>query len=261
MPLHIIYLLYNLELSHTIKYPQITSKQWVPIDAGRFAPFFKSYSDQCTELSTIFGSALHYPNNDSFTIWDAKQQEVRPACQIEPSTPSEVSQVLEILVHYWCYFSVKGGGHSRNPGDSNSVGGVTVDLDRMTQVDILEHGNRALVGWGATSYQVYEALDAHNLSFVGGRVGTVGVGGFTLGGGTSPFSNKYGWALDNVYEYEVRLSLESLEALFPYPECFILYRSRMTTDTNKGGPCKRNDRQRQRDSQSWSILRPQRRWE
>ncbi|BAE58837.1 unnamed protein product [Aspergillus oryzae RIB40] len=180
MPLHIIYLLYNLELSHTIKYPQITSKH-----------------DQCTELSTIFGSALHYPNNDSFTIWDAKQQEVRPACQIEPSTPSEVSQVLEILVHYWCYFSVKGGGHSRNPGDSNSVGGVTVDLDRMTQVDILEHGNRALV---------YEALDAHNLSFVGGRVGTVGVGGFTLGGGTSPFSNKYGWALDNVYEYEVVLA-------------------------------------------------------
>ncbi|OOO13893.1 FAD linked oxidase domain-containing protein [Aspergillus oryzae] len=145
-----------------------------------------NYHDQCTELSTIFGSALHYPNNDSFTIWDAKQQEVRPACQIEPSTPSEVSQVLEILVHYWCYFSVKGGGHSRNPGDSNSVGGVTVDLDRMTQV--------------------YEALDAHNLSFVGGRVGTVGVGGFTLGGGTSPFSNKYGWALDNVYEYEVVLA-------------------------------------------------------
>ncbi|GMG41884.1 unnamed protein product [Aspergillus oryzae var. brunneus] len=162
----------------------------------RTQPYNKSYSNQCTELSTIFGSALHYPNNDSFTIWDAKQQEVRPACQIEPSTPSEVSQVLEILVHYWCYFSVKGGGHSRNPGDSNSVGGVTVDLDRMTQVDILEH------------------------------VGTVGVGGFTLGGGTSPFSNKYGWALDNVYEYEVRLSLESLEALFPYPECFILYRSR-----------------------------------
>ncbi|KAK6829302.1 hypothetical protein RU639_003305 [Aspergillus parasiticus] len=160
----------------------------------------------CTELSTVFGSALHYPGNDSFTIWDAKQQEVRPACRVEPSTPSEVSQVLEILVHYWCYFSVKGGGHSRNPGDSNSVGGVTVDLDRMTQVDILEHGNRARVGGGATSYQVYEALDAHNLSFVGGRVGTVGVGGFTLGGGTSPFSNKYGWALDNVYEYEVVLA-------------------------------------------------------
>ncbi|KAE8160390.1 hypothetical protein BDV40DRAFT_313915 [Aspergillus tamarii] len=180
---------YSLELRQTAEYPQAASKH-----------------NQCTELSTVFGSAFHYPGNDSFMIWDAKQQEVRPACRVEPSTALEVSRVLEILVHHWCYFSVKGGGHSRNPGDSNSVGGVTVDLDRMTQVNILEPGNRARVGGGATSYQIYEALDARNLSFVGGRVGTVGVGGFTLGGGTSPFSNKYGWAVDNVYEYEVVLA-------------------------------------------------------
>jgi FAD/FMN-containing dehydrogenase len=82
---------------------------------------------------------------------------------------------------------------------------VTIDLHRIAQVDIL-NGNRARVGGGANTHQVYEALDAHNLSFVGGRVGTVGVGGFTLGGGTSPFSNKYGWALDNVYEYEAVLA-------------------------------------------------------
>ncbi|GJC84385.1 FAD-linked oxidoreductase azaL [Colletotrichum liriopes] len=43
------------------------------------------------------------------------------------------------------------------------------------------------------------------MSYVGGRSPQVGAGGFTLGGGTSPFANKYGWALDNVYEYEVYL--------------------------------------------------------
>ncbi|RAK96474.1 FAD-binding oxidoreductase [Aspergillus ibericus CBS 121593] len=162
----------------------------------------------CASLSNSFGpDAFHYPYDDSnFTIWDAKQQEVRPACRVEPSTASDVSNIINTLVSNWCHFAVKGGGHSRNPGDSNSIGGVTVDLDRMTSVEILEDGNKARVGGGATSYQVYAALDAHNLSFVGGRVGTVGVGGFTLGGGTSPFSNKYGWALDNVYEYEVVLS-------------------------------------------------------
>lgn len=83
---------------------------------------------------------------------------------------------------------------------------MTVDLDRIAQVEILGNGIRARVGGGANTYQVFAALDAHNLSFVGGRVGTVGMGGFTLGGGTSPFSNRYGWALDNVYEYEVVLS-------------------------------------------------------
>ncbi|KAJ5664195.1 FAD-binding domain-containing protein [Penicillium longicatenatum] len=160
----------------------------------------------CSELSLNFGPAFHWPQNDNFTIWDAKQQEVHPACRVEPSSAKDVANVLRILVDHWCYFSVKGGGHSRNPGDSNSVGGVTVDLDRLSSVDILEGGAQARVGGGATTIQVYEALESQNLSFVGGRVGSVGVGGFILGGGTSPFSNKYGWSLDNVYEYEVVLA-------------------------------------------------------
>ncbi|KAJ9374490.1 CAZyme family AA7 [Paecilomyces variotii] len=160
----------------------------------------------CAQLSEAFGSALHYGDTDNFTIWDAKQQEVHPACRVEPSDASDVAKILEILLSNWCYFSVKGGGHSRNPGDSNSIGGVTVDLDRIRNIEISEDGSRARVGGGATTFQVYQALESRNLSFVGGRVGTVGIGGFTLGGGTSPFSNKYGWALDNVYEYEVVLA-------------------------------------------------------
>ncbi|KAK4868055.1 hypothetical protein LT330_007253 [Penicillium expansum] len=160
----------------------------------------------CAQLSTIFGSAVHYPPDDSFVIWDAKQQEVHPSCRIEPSSASDVAKLLNVLVDHWCYFSVKGGGHSRNAGDSNSVGGVTVDLDLLRQVEVLDNGTKARVGGGATSIQVYHALESHNLSYVGGRVGSVGMGGFTLGGGTSPFSNKYGWALDNVFEYEVVLA-------------------------------------------------------
>ncbi|RDW67425.1 FAD-binding oxidoreductase [Aspergillus mulundensis] len=160
----------------------------------------------CTELSTLFGPALHYPVTDNFTIWDAKQQEVTPACRVEPSTASDVSQILHVLVDTWCHFAVKGGGHSRHAGDSNSIGGVTIDLDRISTVEVLDNGTKARVGGGANTNQVYSALDAHNLSFVGGRVGTVGIGGFTLGGGTSPFSNKYGWALDNVFEYEIVLA-------------------------------------------------------
>ncbi|GIJ89551.1 hypothetical protein Asppvi_008493 [Aspergillus pseudoviridinutans] len=169
-------------------------------------PGYHSPLQTCAQLSTVFGSALHYPDNDNFLIWDAKQQEVHPACRVEPSSATDVAKVLNILVEHWCYFSVKGGGHSRNPGDSNSAGGVTVDLDRMREVQVLDNGTKACVGGGATTFQVYHALESRNLSFVGGRVGTVGVGGYTLGGGTSPLSNKYGWALDNVYEYEVVLA-------------------------------------------------------
>lgn len=79
-----------------------------------------------------------------------------------------------------------------------------MDLNRLSGIEILQGNKQARVGGGATTIQVYQALESRNLSFVGGRVGSVGVGGFTIGGGTSPFSNKYGWSLDNVFEYEVR---------------------------------------------------------
>lgn len=108
---------------------------------------------------------------------------------------------------------MKGGGHSRNAGDSNSVGGVTIDLNRLNDVDIREDNTRARVGGGATVSEVYKALESRNLSFIGGRVGSVGMGGFTLGGGTSPLSNRYGWSLDNVYEYEVRNTFDRSSTL------------------------------------------------
>ncbi|KAJ3458830.1 hypothetical protein MRS44_012939 [Fusarium solani] len=160
----------------------------------------------CSQLSTIFGPVLHYPSTDNFTIWDAKQLEVRPACRVEPSSAKDVAQILGVVVDNWCRFAVKGGGHSRHPDDSNSVGGVTIDLDKLNSIEPSVDGSSARVGGGASSGQVFRALAERNSSFVGGRVASVGIGGFTTGGGTSPFSNKYGWALDNVYEYEVVLA-------------------------------------------------------
>jgi hypothetical protein len=78
--------------------------------------------------------------------------------------------------------------------DSNSRGGVTVDLDLLKSVEILGNGNKARVGGDATIVHVYHALESQNLSYVGGRVGSVGISGLKLGAGTSPSSNKYGWA-------------------------------------------------------------------
>jgi FAD/FMN-containing dehydrogenase len=48
------------------------------------------------------------------------------------------------------------------------------------------------------------------VSVVGGREAGVGVGGFTLGGGISYFSGRYGWGCDNVRSYEVVLASGNL---------------------------------------------------
>ncbi|KAF3018999.1 hypothetical protein E8E14_012878 [Neopestalotiopsis sp. 37M] len=165
-----------------------------------------SCQDACSKLAQIFPTALHYPNTDNFTIWDAKQQETTSACRLQPANASEVSQALTILISTGCEFAVKGGGHSRTPNDSKSVGGVTVDLGRIVDVTVAADRNSARLGGGMNLGQAFEALEAYNISFVGGRVASVGLGGFTLGGGTSPFSPRHGWAVDNVLEYEIVLA-------------------------------------------------------
>lgn len=157
-------------------------------------------------MASEFPGRLHYEAADTnFTIWDQKQLQTVYVCRVEPASSEEVSRVLQILVDSWCKFAVKCGGHSRYPDDSVSVGGVTVDLGLINSTVVSVDNTTARIGGGALTRQVFAALDPYGLAYVGGRVGQVGIGGFTLGGGTSVLSAKYGWALDSVVEYEVRI--------------------------------------------------------
>ncbi|KLP17423.1 6-hydroxy-d-nicotine oxidase [Fusarium fujikuroi] len=160
----------------------------------------------CATLASVFPGRLDYHDDDpDFTIWDQKQLETAYTCRVQPASATEVSRVLQVLVHNRCRFAVKCGGHSRFPDDSVSVGGVTIDLGLINSTVVSGDATTARVGGGSLSRQVFAALDPYGLAYIGGRVGQVGIGGFTLGGGTSVLAGKHGWALDHVLEYEVVL--------------------------------------------------------
>lgn len=155
-------------------------------------------------MASEFPGRLHYDGSDNnFTIWDQKQLETVYVCRAEPASADEVSRVLQVLVNNWCRFAVKCGGHSRFPDDAVSVGGVTIDLGLINSTVVSDDRTTARIGGGSLTRQVFAALDPYGLAYVGGRVGQVGMGGFTLGGGTSVLAARYGWALDHVLEYEV----------------------------------------------------------
>ncbi|PQE17416.1 FAD linked oxidase N-terminal protein [Rutstroemia sp. NJR-2017a BVV2] len=165
----------------------------------------------CDTLASEFPGRLYYEAADTnFTIWDQKQLQTIYVCRVTPASTEEVSQILQVLVDSWCRFAVKCGGHSRYPDDSVSVGGVTIDLGLMNSTVVSTDNTTARVSGGALTRQVFAALDPYGLAYVGGRIGQVGMGGFTLGGGTSVLAAKYGWALDNVIEYEVVLANASI---------------------------------------------------
>lgn len=50
---------------------------------------------------------------------------------------------------------------------------------------------------------VFTALEPYGRIVIGGRLASIGIAGLTLGGGINYFTNKWGFAMDNVLAYEV----------------------------------------------------------
>ncbi|KAK7703725.1 hypothetical protein SLS57_010832 [Botryosphaeria dothidea] len=143
-------------------------------------------------------------------FWSVQQARVRPSCIFQPTSANEVSVAVQLSRLLQCPFAVKSGGHAAFAGASNIPGGITIDTKLMNQVVLSPDRDQASVGPGAKWFDVYTALEPEGLAVVGGRVSAIGVGGLTLGGGISFFSGLYGWACDNVVEFEVVTSNGSI---------------------------------------------------
>ncbi|KAK7460697.1 hypothetical protein VKT23_009412 [Stygiomarasmius scandens] len=112
---------------------------------------------------------------------------------------------MKIVTTNLCPFAVRSGGHLSWPG-SNVEGGVTLDLNQLTTIDVDETRGTVGLGPGSRWMAVYTALEQYNLTTVGGRMPDVGVGGFLLGGGISLLSFQHGFGCDNIVNYEIVLA-------------------------------------------------------
>ncbi|GAB1736757.1 hypothetical protein NU219Hw_g8788t1 [Hortaea werneckii] len=162
----------------------------------------------CGTLSLLYRSNTAYPKSPAYHLqeagyWSAVQSEVEPYCFFEPEDSVAVAVTILLSRLTQCPFAVKSGGHAAFANASNIEGGITMNMARMNEVKLSEDESVAKVGPGNTWYDVYTALEDRNLTVVGGRVADIGVGGLTLGGGVSFFSGLYGWACDNVKNYQV----------------------------------------------------------
>ncbi|EOA84271.1 uncharacterized protein SETTUDRAFT_92749 [Exserohilum turcica Et28A] len=166
-------------------------------------------SNGCSSLKLIYGSDKLLSENtssyDTFTgaYWSIQQSSVSPQCVFKPSNTIEVSSLILVSRLAQCQFAVKGGGHAAFAGASSIERGITVYMERFNQVAVSSDKKFANVGAGTRWVDVYRTLENSGVSVVGGRMASVGVPGLILGGGISFFSNKMGWACDNVASYEV----------------------------------------------------------
>ncbi|MFC7632962.1 FAD-binding oxidoreductase [Paraburkholderia humisilvae] len=78
--------------------------------------------------------------------------------------------------------SLRSGGHSFS-GSFLRDSGILLDMSALRTLEVDPNRQRAIVGPGVTSLELSRALARYGLAFPTGHSGTVGLGGFLLGGG------------------------------------------------------------------------------
>ncbi|KPI45043.1 Bifunctional solanapyrone synthase [Cyphellophora attinorum] len=178
----------------------------------------------CAKIAIDSDINLIFSPNEVPNYYGRQQGELKPVCRIEPSTHAELVWVLEQLKHGRSPFSVKAGGHSMWPGASNNDGGAVISLRRLNQVEVAEDRKSVRIGAGATWKEVFDVIEPMGLLVVGGRMSTIGAGGFLLGGGIGWITHRHGSGVDAIMSFELappngdenlyRVSQDSNPALF-----------------------------------------------
>ncbi|KAJ7264789.1 hypothetical protein C8J57DRAFT_1470366 [Mycena rebaudengoi] len=165
-------------------------------------------SSCCSILASRLPGKIFFPGTAAFDsqltkYYSAEERALVSACRVNPATAQEVSAAVSILGAGNCSFAVVSGGHMFWSGASNiGAPGITIDLRMLTSYLLSADKKVVAVGPGLNFRVIYENLAQFNLTVVGARSNTVGVGGFLLGGGVSNLGPAHGFANDNIVGYQ-----------------------------------------------------------
>lgn len=154
--------------------------------------------------SRVSGSVLTHDDDgydEARTTWNARF-ESRPDIIVRCASVGDVQAAVRFARDHGLALTVKSGGHDY-AGNSAARGGLLVDLSGMKSVEVDPGSKQARVAAGVTWGEFDAAAQGHGLATTGGTVSTVGVAGFTLGGGEGWLTRKHGIAADNLIGAEV----------------------------------------------------------
>ncbi|KAF2021862.1 FAD-binding domain-containing protein [Aaosphaeria arxii CBS 175.79] len=147
-------------------------------------------ADTCSTVASL--SNLNIKRNpeleyttEQTNYWSTGCGALKPSCILYPSTS---------------------GGHNPNAGFASIDGGPLISTKYLNEVSLDRASMTVRVGPGNDWEDIHKVLDGTGVDVVGGRIGEVGVGGYVIGGGLSFLSTQYGWAANNIVEFEVVLA-------------------------------------------------------
>ncbi len=142
--------------------------------------------------------------SDATHISNSAYSSILPAFVALPATVQDVQRCLACAYQYNVPFTMKSGGHSADGmstinGSNDSA--FVIYLAKMRAVDKVQE--TVTIQAGAKWEDIYSEVKKTNYLIAGGDGATVGVAGYTLGGGRSIISRTYGLGIDNVLSFTV----------------------------------------------------------
>eukprot|EP01084_Bolivina_argentea_P287120 492638_1 len=160
-----------------------------------------------TFMNIINGNVYNISNEEYHNITssvDNQRNTFYPLLIVLPINSNDIIETIK-FTKYWCLkFSILGGGHNA-VGWALNNNGIVLDMQYFNNIQITQYNETIpsiSIDAGVKWYQVYRYMknsSKYNISIVlGGVCPTVGVIGFTLGGGLNLVSKSYGLSIDNV---------------------------------------------------------------
>ncbi|KAL2757706.1 hypothetical protein ACRALDRAFT_1074639 [Sodiomyces alcalophilus JCM 7366] len=133
-----------------------------------------------------------------------------PVYAVEATNAMQIQLAVNFARNMNLRLVVKNTGHDFG-GKSAGAGALSVWTHRLKNIQFYPNyttpdyqGAAFKMGSGVQSREVYEAADQNNVIVMGGEGLTVGaMGGWTMGGGHSPFSSVWGMGADQVLSMEI----------------------------------------------------------
>lgn len=130
-----------------------------------------------------------------------------PYLIVMAKTVEDIQFAVQFANKYNMKITIRSSGHDYI-GRSTWDGSLQINLSNMTDLKFNLSSSRHAAGEvtaqsGNTWLRVYNETNKLGRVVVGGSAHTVSMGGYTLGGGHSPISRKFGLAVDNLLEVEM----------------------------------------------------------
>jgi FAD/FMN-containing dehydrogenase len=140
--------------------------------------------------------------------WDQARQawnliaDQHPAAVAFVENADDVSKVLRFAAERDLKVTAQSTGHGAAALGALD-GTILIKTERMRDIHVDADARRARVGAGALAMDLAAAASERGLSFLPGSAPTVGVAGFTLGGGVNWLGRRYGFACNRVTAIEL----------------------------------------------------------